>query len=113
MFSWKRGLFPPQTPVIGADKAAHCFRVFAGRVAIHLGDVEGTFFCPVLLGRQPELQPFMSLLHVRGRVRLAVSGRAAVKVTFNLSDGVFSTASPPHLRVHHEVDSLVSLTADF
>lgn len=60
-----------------------------------MGDVEGTFFCPVLLGRQPELQPFMSLLHVRGRVRLAVSGRAAVKVTFNLSDGVFPTASPP------------------
>lgn len=52
-----------------------------------MGDVEGTFFYPVLLGRQPELQPSMSLLHVRGR--------AAVKVTFNLSDGVFSTVPPP------------------
>lgn len=55
---------------------------------------KGTFFCPVLLGRQPELQPFMSLLHVRGRVWLAVSGRVAVKVTFNLLGGVFRCPPP-------------------
>lgn len=56
---------------------------------------KGKFFCPVLLERQPEMQPFMSLLHVRGRVPLAVPGRAAVKVTFNLSDGVFFHCFPP------------------